>query len=209
MTTSTRAPDQRESGHGPVRGRASWESALHAVPMDRARAGQRRHQRFLRHRDRLAAHLGQRLRCACAIHAHLDQNLRPEWQRNPPDQSGAADDVVRRPLLRQGPVQRRRQLGLRRELSILLFAVHGGSGWPAISSPFQWLTASAHLTVYEGLQVYVEGKNLTNSVARTYLNGNPSLPWAPGQSVGQSSSGVGYGYSAYGRTYTIGASYRF
>jgi TonB-dependent receptor len=82
-------------------------------------------------------------------------------------------------------------------------------GWPAITSPFQWLTASAHLTVYEGLQVYVEGKNLTNSVARTYLNGNPSLPWAPGQAVGQSTSGVGYGYSAYGRTYTIGASYRF
>jgi iron complex outermembrane recepter protein len=82
-------------------------------------------------------------------------------------------------------------------------------GWPAITSPFQWVTASAHFTVYNGLQVYVEGKNLTDSVARTYLNGNPSLPWAPGQAVGQSSSGVGYGYSAYGRTYTIGASYRF
>jgi len=82
-------------------------------------------------------------------------------------------------------------------------------GWPAITSPFRWLTASAHFTVYEGLQVYVEGKNLTDSVARSYLNGNPSLPWAPGQSVGQSSSGVGYGYSGYGRTYSIGASYRF
>jgi TonB-dependent receptor len=82
-------------------------------------------------------------------------------------------------------------------------------GWPAITSPFQWVTASAHYTVYHGLQVYVEGKNLTDSVARTYLNGNPLLPWAPGQSVGQSSSGVGYGYSAYGRTYTIGASYKF
>jgi iron complex outermembrane recepter protein len=82
-------------------------------------------------------------------------------------------------------------------------------GWPAITSPFQWVTASAHLTVYQGLQVYVEGKNLTDSVARTYLNGNPLLPWAPGQNVGQSSSGVGYGYSAYGRTYTIGASYKF
>jgi hypothetical protein len=50
---------------------------------------------------------------------------------------------------------------------------------------------------------------LTDSVARSYLNGNPSLPWANGQNVGQSTSGVGYGYSAYGRTYTIGASYRF
>jgi iron complex outermembrane recepter protein len=82
-------------------------------------------------------------------------------------------------------------------------------GWPAITSPFQWVTASAHYTVYKGLQVYVEGKNLTDSVARTYLNGNPLLPWAPGQNVGQSSSGVGYGYSSYGRTYTIGASYKF
>jgi outer membrane receptor protein involved in Fe transport len=82
-------------------------------------------------------------------------------------------------------------------------------GWPAISSPFQWLTASVHYKIYKELQVYVEGKNLTDSVARTYLNGNPLLPWAPGQNVGQSSSGVGAGYSAYGRTYTLGASYQF
>jgi TonB-dependent receptor len=82
-------------------------------------------------------------------------------------------------------------------------------GWPAISSPFQWLTASAHYKIYRELQLYVEGKNLTNSVARSYLNGNPLLPWAPGQNVGQSTSGVGYGYSAYGRTYTLGASYQF
>jgi len=82
-------------------------------------------------------------------------------------------------------------------------------GWPAISSPFKWVTASLHYKIYRELQLYVEGKNLTNSVARTYLNGNPLLPWAPGQNVGQSSSGVGYGYSAYGRTYTLGASYQF
>jgi iron complex outermembrane recepter protein len=81
--------------------------------------------------------------------------------------------------------------------------------WPAISSPFQWLTASAHYKIYRELQIYVEGKNLTDSVARTYLNGNPLLAWAPGQNVGQSTSGVGYGYSAYGRTYTLGASYQF
>jgi iron complex outermembrane recepter protein len=82
-------------------------------------------------------------------------------------------------------------------------------GWPAISSPFQWLTATLHYKFTKKFQVYVEGKNLTDSVARTYLNGNPLLPWAPGQSVGQSSSGVGAGYSAYGRTYTVGASYQF
>jgi iron complex outermembrane recepter protein len=82
-------------------------------------------------------------------------------------------------------------------------------GWPAISSPFQWLTASFHYKFTKEFQVYVEGKNLTDSVARTYLNGNPLLPWAPGQSVGQSSSGVGAGYSSYGRTFTLGASYQF
>ena len=82
-------------------------------------------------------------------------------------------------------------------------------GWPAITSPFQWLTASFHYKFTKEFQVYVEGKNLTDSVARSYLNGNPLLPWAPGQSVGQSSSGVGAGYSSYGRTYTLGASYQF
>jgi outer membrane receptor protein involved in Fe transport len=88
---------------------------------------------------------------------------------------------------------------------------HGAEvpGWPAISSPFQWVTATLHYKVTKEFQVYVEGKNLTDSVARTYLNGNPLLPWAPGQLVGQSASGVGAGYSAYGRTYTVGASYQF
>ena len=82
-------------------------------------------------------------------------------------------------------------------------------GWPAIADPFSWVTASAHYTVFKGFDVYVEGKNLTNTIARTYLNGNPLLPWAPGQSVGASASGVGAGYSAYGRTYVLGVSYRF
>ena len=82
-------------------------------------------------------------------------------------------------------------------------------GWPAISDPFSWVTASAHYRFLDGFDVYVEGRNLTNSIARTYLNGNPLLPWAPGQLVGQSESGVGAGYSAYGRTYVAGLSYRF
>ncbi|MEO7208398.1 MAG: TonB-dependent receptor [Steroidobacteraceae bacterium] len=82
-------------------------------------------------------------------------------------------------------------------------------GFPAISDPFSWVTASAHYRIGHGLEVYVEGKNLTNAIARTYLNGNSLLPWAPGQSIGQSASGVGAGYSAYGRTYVLGASYRF
>jgi iron complex outermembrane recepter protein len=82
-------------------------------------------------------------------------------------------------------------------------------GWPAISDPFSWVTASAHYRFLGGFDVYVEGRNLTNAIARTYLNGNPLLPWAPGQLVGQSESGVGAGYSAYGRSYVAGVSFRF
>jgi iron complex outermembrane recepter protein len=82
-------------------------------------------------------------------------------------------------------------------------------GWPAIADPFSWVTASAHYRVFKGFEVYVEGKNLTNAIARTYLNGNPLLPWGPGQLIGESASGVGEGYSAYGRSYVAGLSYRF
>jgi outer membrane receptor protein involved in Fe transport len=82
-------------------------------------------------------------------------------------------------------------------------------GWPAVSNSFSWVTASVHYRFLPGLEVYVEGRNLTNAIARTYLNGNPLLPWAPGQSVGQSSSGVGAGYTAYGRMYMLGAAYHF
>jgi iron complex outermembrane receptor protein len=82
-------------------------------------------------------------------------------------------------------------------------------GWPAITDPFSWVTASVHWRAFQGFEVYVEGRNLTNAIARTYLNGNSLLPWAPGQLVGESSSGVGYGYSAYGRSYVAGVSYRF
>ncbi len=81
--------------------------------------------------------------------------------------------------------------------------------WPAIADPFSWVTATAHYHITQGLEVYVEGRNLTDAIARTYLNGNPLLPWAPGQLVGQSASGVGAGYSAYGRSFVFGASYRF
>jgi iron complex outermembrane receptor protein len=81
--------------------------------------------------------------------------------------------------------------------------------WPAITDPFSWVTASVHWRAFQGFEVYVEGRNLTNSITRTYLNGNPLLPWAPGQLVGESASGVGYGYSAYGRSYVAGVAYRF
>jgi TonB-dependent receptor len=81
-------------------------------------------------------------------------------------------------------------------------------GWPAISDPFNWVTASLHYRFFGGFEIYWEGKNLSNAIARTYLNGNPLLPWAPGQNVGASENGVGYGYSAYGRSYVLGISWR-
>jgi TonB-dependent receptor len=83
------------------------------------------------------------------------------------------------------------------------------TNWPAIQDPFSWITASVHYQFFKGLEMYVEGRNLGNSIPRTYLNGNKLLPWGPGQLVGQSSSGVGAGYSAYGRTYVLGAAYKF
>lgn len=83
------------------------------------------------------------------------------------------------------------------------------SGWPVYSDSFQWLTASVHYKLFENFDVYVEGRNLTNAIVRSYLNGNPNLVWANGMSEGQSASGVGYGYTAYGRTYVFGVAYRF
>jgi TonB-dependent receptor len=82
-------------------------------------------------------------------------------------------------------------------------------GWPAISDAFDWVTASVHYAFGRGFEVYAEGRNLSNSIARTYLNGNPYLPWAPGQNVGASESGVGIGYSNYGRMYSLGLAYRY
>ena len=81
-------------------------------------------------------------------------------------------------------------------------------GWPAITNAFDWVTASLHYH-WGRFEIYTEGKNLTNSIARSYLNGNPLLPWAPGQSVGQSLSGTGIGYSSYGRTYVLGVAYHY
>jgi TonB-dependent receptor len=79
--------------------------------------------------------------------------------------------------------------------------------WPVFSDAFDWVTASLHYRFGKGWEAFAEGKNLSNSIARSYLNGNPYLPWAPGQNIGQSQSGTGIGYSAYGRTYVLGIAY--
>ena len=53
-------------------------------------------------------------------------------------------------------------------------------GWPAVSDSFDWVTASVHYKFTQGrargLEVYAEGKNLSNSIVHTYLNNNPLLP---------------------------------
>ena len=81
--------------------------------------------------------------------------------------------------------------------------------WPVITDSFQWLTASAHYKFGKGFEGYVEGRNLTNAIIRSYLNNNPLLVWANGQNTGQSTSGVGFGYTAFGRSYVAGLAYRF
>jgi iron complex outermembrane receptor protein len=77
----------------------------------------------------------------------------------------------------------------------------------AISDSFNWVTASFSYQITRDLKLYVSGKNLTNSIARSFLAGRSDLIWSSG-AAGTSSS-VGQGYSAYGRTVTAGVSLRF
>jgi iron complex outermembrane receptor protein len=81
------------------------------------------------------------------------------------------------------------------------------TGEPAKARHYDWVTGTATYNVNKQLRVYVEGKNLTNSIVRTYLNGDPNEVWASG-TTGTSSS-VGAGYTAYGRTITAGMRYGF
>jgi len=80
-------------------------------------------------------------------------------------------------------------------------------GMDAITDPFSWVTAQASIEVIDGLRVYVEGKNLANAIAKSYLNGRSDAIWSGG--LTGTSSSVGQGYSAFGRTFTVGVSYRF
>ena len=70
------------------------------------------------------------------------------------------------------------------------------------------MTATLHYAITNNFDVYVEGKNLSNPIVRSYLNGDRSLVRANGEATGQSASGVGAGYTAYGR-YAFGMAYRF
>jgi iron complex outermembrane recepter protein len=80
-------------------------------------------------------------------------------------------------------------------------------GLSAYQNSFSWVTAQLSYEMLRGFKVYVEGKNLANAIARTYLANRADAVWSAGN-TGTSSS-VGQGYTAYGRTFTLGVSYRF
>jgi TonB-dependent receptor len=80
-------------------------------------------------------------------------------------------------------------------------------GWKAYNKSFSWVTAQVSYEFVPGLRLYLEGKNLSNAIARTYLNNRSDAVWSSGTAI--TGSSVGQGYTAYGRTYTLGFSYRF
>jgi iron complex outermembrane receptor protein len=80
-------------------------------------------------------------------------------------------------------------------------------GWPAISDSFSWVTFAASYQLRPQIKIYLEGKNLADSVAKTFLNGRRDAIWSAGSTAAGSS--VGQGYSAYGRTFTAGIAVRF
>jgi iron complex outermembrane recepter protein len=80
-------------------------------------------------------------------------------------------------------------------------------GLSAYQSSFSWITAQLSYEITRGFKVYVDGKNLSNAIARTYLGNRSDAIWSVGCSGAGSS--VCQGYSAFGRSYTLGASYRF
>lgn len=80
-------------------------------------------------------------------------------------------------------------------------------GMQAIAKAYNWVTATASFDITKQVKVFLEGRNLTNAIVRTYLNGDPNIIWASG-AIGTSSS-VGAGYTAYGRTFTAGVRFGF
>jgi TonB-dependent receptor len=82
-------------------------------------------------------------------------------------------------------------------------------GLSAYQSSYTWITAQASYEFLPGFKVYAEGKNLSNSIARTYLANRQDAVYSNGNTNGGVSSAVGQGYAAFGRTYTLGVSYQF
>jgi TonB-dependent receptor len=88
-------------------------------------------------------------------------------------------------------------------------------GLSAYQASFSWVTAQLSYELVKGFKIYLEGKNLANAIARTYLANRRDAVWSggstagPTSTVGDTTSAVGYGYTAYGRMYSLGLSYRF
>jgi iron complex outermembrane recepter protein len=82
-------------------------------------------------------------------------------------------------------------------------------GLSAYQSSYSWVTAQFSYEVLRGFKVYLEGKNLANAIARTYLANRSDAVWSFGSPSAGTGSSVDQGYSVYGRTYTLGVSYRF
>ena len=80
-------------------------------------------------------------------------------------------------------------------------------GWPAITRAADWLNATATYAVTPNVKIYLEGRNLNNTIVRTFLNGNSYAVWSNGATG--TGSGVDSGYSAFGRTITAGVSVAF
>jgi iron complex outermembrane recepter protein len=89
-------------------------------------------------------------------------------------------------------------------------------GVSAYQKSFSWVTAQVSFEFLPGAKIYFEGKNLANAIARTYLGNREDEVWASG-ATGPSTGGVGsgttsplgQGYTAYGRDFLVGLSYRY
>ena len=77
-------------------------------------------------------------------------------------------------------------------------------GMSAITDPFAWVTAQFSYDINDNLKLYVEGKNLTNSVNRTYLAGNRYELYGPG-----GSPQTGPGFASFGRFFKVGIALKF
>ena len=65
--------------------------------------------------------------------------------------------------------------------------------WDSYNDSFTWVTAQASYEINKQVKIYVEGKNLTNSVYKADLGRPDAL----------------YGFTAYGRSYTAGISFKW
>lgn len=68
------------------------------------------------------------------------------------------------------------------------------NGVSVTADPFLWVTASASYEINKNFKVYVEGKNLSDAVYKSYLGNNHDEI---------------YGYTAYGRTFKVGLAGKF